>query len=443
MTNRANNDERSINTMFDLEDIFPDATQLFSSHLEPLQSISDSALIVLDTNVLLIPYLTGKSSLESLGQVYRKLVGRKQLVIPARVAREFVRNRSEKIKQLFQQVSRRSNINVSDTQYPLLESIGEYKSLIEAEQELQLAIKKYRSKISDLKQVIKNWNVEDPVSVLYSKCFTPEIIVDVPDSRDQLAHELRQRYARRQPPGFKDEGKPDEGIGDFAIWKTILHLGKTLRKHIVFVSGEEKTDWWYRSEDTHLYVRAELSEEFRRETEGMSFHMINLNDLLEIFGANEDVVSEVKEAERLQSAIATSATPEMPTQKFKMGFAIDAEAAVYHWLVARGEGPVSVLQEGGDFEVNTSNGNILVDVKVGRPENIGRRLADLYRRASNIRHMGRSFSTFMVVFVSDDESMAQAVAAQTKEWIPQFANWFSVVCGFLDAEEKFVPLELK
>ena len=44
--------------------------------------------------------------------------------------------------------------------------------------------------------------------------------------RDEVLEEMTRRYKQAIPPGYKDASKPDGGIGDFLIWKTILNLGE-------------------------------------------------------------------------------------------------------------------------------------------------------------------------------------------------------------------------
>jgi hypothetical protein len=99
------------------------------------------------------------------------------------------------------------------------------------------------------------------------------------------------------PPGYKDSGKEDRGIGDFLIWLTILEAGKTRKKSLLFVSGEEKSDWFHKSEGRTLYPRYELVDEYRRSSEGQSFHMVSFSQFLNMYGASESTVEEVREEE--------------------------------------------------------------------------------------------------------------------------------------------------
>ena len=51
--------------------IYPEAEGIFSFRPKSLNDIKDECFVVLDTNSLLVPYTTGKDSLEQIGKIYR------------------------------------------------------------------------------------------------------------------------------------------------------------------------------------------------------------------------------------------------------------------------------------------------------------------------------------------------------------------------------------
>jgi hypothetical protein len=94
------------------------------------------------------------------------------------------------------------------------------------------------------------------------------------------------------PPGFKDQGKP----GDLIIWNTILHLGVEKKKSIIFVSTDEKTDWWHQS------------------------------NLVALFGADQTAVTEIRRAEELSKADQTEEGEEQsPYSRFNFAETSDSE----------------------------------------------------------------------------------------------------------------------
>ncbi|NTU73748.1 DUF4935 domain-containing protein, partial [Candidatus Roizmanbacteria bacterium] len=272
--------------------------------------------IVLDTNVLLIPFGAGADSLTEIVKVYSEIKERQRLYIPAQVAREFVKNRPTKLAQLYQGISDRiSKLTVPDSlSYPILESVEHFQELNEKiskivglKVELKASAKKVRS-------TIKNWGWNDPVSQAYRTVFSKDIVVSPEIDREKTLEEMLRRYELSIPPGYKDASKPDSGIGDYLIWKTILHLGKENKRCVVFVSGDEKADWLHCTEGSGFLPRYELQAEFRRVTEGKDFYVIPLSQLLELQKAKESSVNEIRtEEKRIRDA--TSVLAECPECK--------------------------------------------------------------------------------------------------------------------------------
>lgn len=294
--------------LFPLNLIYPDAKKLFQTHTEPIEQIKDNCYIVLDTNVLLIPYKTGTKSIEEIKELYSKLIREKRLKIPGQVVREFVKNRPDELKNLYSSIeTHMSSIQFSIiNNYPLLEPLDSYKKVKECGADINKSIKCYRENVKTLLEDIQNWNWNDPVSSIYSNLFRNDVILDLPLNEDFLQKDLKQREMCKIPPGYQDKNKPDNPGGDYLIWLTILEIGKTHNKDIIFVTSEEKNDWWYKSNNRTLYPRFELLNEFKNHSGGKSFYIKNLADFLSLYGVNKDIVEEVRKEEIKESAISSS-----------------------------------------------------------------------------------------------------------------------------------------
>ena len=111
--------------IFIAESIYPDVQPIFTAKYKPLEEIKEDCLVVLDTNALLVPYLIGRDSLQQIRMTYSKLASEKRLLVPGQVAREFAKNRANKLTELYQQFNRKiSNINrLQKGRYPLLETV--------------------------------------------------------------------------------------------------------------------------------------------------------------------------------------------------------------------------------------------------------------------------------------------------------------------------------
>jgi len=299
----ADSQEKGFN-IFIANEVFPDAAAIFLASFKPLEEVKDTALVVIDTNALLVPYNVGKNSLEQIGTTYRNLVAERRLIIPGQVAREFAKHRPLKIAELFQRLSRkRSSLQeIKIGKYPLLEGVPAYQEILQLEQKVNDTLRDYRKAIGKLLEHIQSWEWNDPVSLLYKEIFTEEVVWDIEFDHDEMAKELERRNLHKIPPGYKDAAKKDAGIGDLLIWRTILEVGQKRQTNVIFVSGDVKSDWWYVSEEQALYPRYELVDEFRRVSQGASFHIVTFSRFLDLYGASKDAVEEVRlyEEERKQ-----------------------------------------------------------------------------------------------------------------------------------------------
>src|SRR6476619_5405195 len=122
--------------------IYPEAEGIFSFRPKSLDEIKDECIVVLDTNSLLVPYTTGKNSLDQISEIYRRLVIAKRLAVPGQVAREFAEHRVTKLKELYQQISRKQ-AKLGLGNYPLLDSVGEYQKAHELEKKLSDSLRDY------------------------------------------------------------------------------------------------------------------------------------------------------------------------------------------------------------------------------------------------------------------------------------------------------------
>jgi len=75
-------------------------------------------------------------------------------------------------------------------------------------------------------------------------------VLDSPIAKlcDRAAREGQSRIEHRLPPGFRDEGKPENRLGDLIIWLEVLEYSlerKNDFSHVLFLTNDEKSDWVY------------------------------------------------------------------------------------------------------------------------------------------------------------------------------------------------------
>lgn len=352
--------------MFVLERVFPEATSAFSISTACLSEVRDSATVVVDTNSLLVPYSVGKKTLQEIGTTYKRLAKTQRLVVPARVAREFARNRSKKLAEIHQQLCKwQSGLPaVAHERYPLLDGIPEYDAMLKSEEGLDAAQVKYRNSITKVIDTLAAWEWNDPVTKLYRECLPADSIVDTAAKEEDVRRDFAYRMANGIPPGNKDQAKSDGGIGDYLIWLAILEVGRTRKQSVIFVSNDGKSDWWTRSENQHLYPRFELVDEFRRISGGRSFHILKFSEFLAAFGASGPVIEEVRKEEHEQLVAGPSVGMRRRRRATRR-----AEIAVRQWFIRRDLVlHTSTSGIGCDFVVHTKSQQLLAVEVIWSPE---------------------------------------------------------------------------
>ncbi|MGD0538051.1 MAG: PIN domain-containing protein [Verrucomicrobiota bacterium] len=291
----------SIERVFLANDVLPNAADAFVERIGSIEDAIKTADIVLDTNVLLLPYGAGASSLKEIVAIFKHLKEKRRLFLPAQVAREFVKNRPNKLSELQHGLAEKIGkyVGMEKLSFPILEGVEEYQQINEAIKN-NTELKKTHAA---LLRKIRLWEWNDPVNTAYRDVFTADTIVEPQCNREATLAELLKRQRLLIPPGYKDSAKDDLGIGDFLIWKTILEIGAKNKKGIIFVSGDEKADWQHRADGVGFLPRYELVDEFRRASSGSSFYIVSLSTLLELLKVKSTSVDEIKKEEtRIQQA---------------------------------------------------------------------------------------------------------------------------------------------
>jgi predicted nucleic acid-binding protein len=429
------NRERQSNPLI-LESVYPDAAAIFSFQPEPITAVIADCLVVLDTNVLLVPYNTGKESLEHIRKIYSALAKQSRLIIPAQVAREFAQNRSEKIGTVFQQVSLKRNTSIKQQAYPLLESVAEYQEVIRLEQQIDSQLNEYRKAVALLLDAISSWYWNDPVSTLYRELFGEGVVHEPTIKADDFLKDLETRQEHKIPPGYKDASKSDRGVGDLLIWRAILELGQTRQKHVVLVSGDEKADWWHRSENQALFPRFELIDEYRRASGGRSFYIISFAELLELFGASAEVVKEVRQEEALVGLEISTSEDMRPTNR-----AMDAQRAVLRWLT-QSVPPERIIRGLGtdfDFLVVDSSAPEAVAYKV-RYIKVPVTLRDLRRIEDRVvRGLPPRVRRAYIVYVAANTRILEYLAHLMRRFTARY-SLLGTIIGIIDATGAFADM---
>lgn len=86
------------------------------------------------------------------------------------------------------------------------------------------------------------------------------------DEQSQAGIEADRRIQNKIPPSYCDADK-DEPRGDYFGWRQMLNEAIRVENHIVFVTEDNKEDWWLIERGRRLGPRPELRKEFFEATQ--------------------------------------------------------------------------------------------------------------------------------------------------------------------------------
>lgn len=85
-----------------------------------------------------------------------------------------------------------------------------------------------------------------------------------PEALKAARKEAMRRVAERIPPGYEDAGKTDP-TGDYLVFRQLMDEAKKGHRPVVFVTDDQKPDWYWRIGDLYLGARPELRDEMMME----------------------------------------------------------------------------------------------------------------------------------------------------------------------------------
>ncbi len=226
------------------------------------------SLIILDANVLLSLYRYSDSTKNEFFEVLGKLKDR--LWIPHHVAKEYLRGR---IKVISDQAKL-----YDDAIEGLLKLKGDFENpkhhpfisetvLGDCTRSFDLIIGELRSNKERHDEKVSS----DDVVKFVSEIFEGKVGETYSDGRfEEIIEAGAIRYAKKVPPGFKDATKNvgatlEEKIvpyGDYVVWLQLLEKAKADGCNVIYVTGDNKDDWWLKRNGRTLGPLPELIDEF-------------------------------------------------------------------------------------------------------------------------------------------------------------------------------------
>ncbi|KKD42549.1 PIN-like domain-containing protein [Bacillus sp. FSL L8-0167] len=278
------------------------------------ERIWKESIIVLDTNVLLNLYRYTKETSDQILGLLKKYSD--QLWIPHQVALEYHYNRKTVIMEQngsYKKVCSAFNAIPNKVKDLLNQDLSSYKKRHkeDVEEFIKVIEKVTEDQIKKLNENVVEYdlNKDDVIKTKITELYYNK--VGEPYNEEQmkkLEKEADKRLNMEIPPGYKDFNKKNglkfyNGViiqnkyGDLILWKQLLDFAVRNDTNIIFLTDEQKEDWWYKLKNKIIGPKVELLNEFTSLT-NKEFHMFTSLGFVERHESdlNPDTVLEVREA---------------------------------------------------------------------------------------------------------------------------------------------------
>lgn len=289
-----------------------------------LQKLWDEGLIVLDTNALLNLF---QYSGQTRGDFFNVLEAKaNSLWIPHQAGLEFHRRRID-VENAQTNAFQKLSSAVASAKNPVEKALNEYtrdpsldasqlRSTLETslgaiQQSIDAARENHNRSITERNM---NANILARITALYEgKVGAAWTQVEL----DSLYKDGETRYSSKVPPGYEDakDKQAPAMYGDLVLWKQLLRHSAGVNRPAIFVTADQKEDWWYRVSGKTQGARPELVDEYFVAS-GERVHFMLPERLLDF--AKERLVdvsdASVDEAQHL-SALERELTRRMEAEK--------------------------------------------------------------------------------------------------------------------------------
>jgi hypothetical protein len=261
---------------------------------EELDEALRTALVVVDTNVLLNLYLYNDLTRQDLLDLFRRLGDR--LWVPSQVVREFWRSRIRVLTTRGRQVNE-ALTTLKKQRQGTLDTIERWAQATAIDSD---SVKRLTSKVDTLYATLEeNIQAKSPALQPGSSIASDQILHEIEsllrgrvgkapsrDEMDAAIQDGRDRIARGQPPGSTDidkeeSGLPEGGTGDYLVWiQAISEVERRRDLNLLLITDEKKADWWWKYRSEFLGPSIQLAAELRERCD-RQLYMMRPTDLLQ------------------------------------------------------------------------------------------------------------------------------------------------------------------
>lgn len=215
---------------------------------EEFSELWKNATFVLDANVLLNVYRYSPSTRDNLLNVFDSVSAR--IWVPYQAALEYQKNR---LGVIYKQSEAYDKIidTLKKHEEKLSEELNAFKihpyiNIDNCLERIKTNFEEIKKEIEEKKNVHPELSSSDEFRERITFLLKNKIGEPYDEKKlDDIYKEGEERYKKRIPPGFKDNTKgEEERYGDLVLWYQILDHAKSTKEPIIFVTDDNKEDWW-------------------------------------------------------------------------------------------------------------------------------------------------------------------------------------------------------
>ena len=240
---------------------------------EEFDSLWDNCIFSFDTNILLNIYRYTPKTRERFFDILDKL--QERIWLPYQAAYEYQEERLNVISQQlkpYSELQKSLNDHLEKFQ-EILEKYSKrhsFSDFVDARQivgTIERAYKRVNKVLTDSNSNYPNLLDQDDFRENLTDLFDDR--VGQPYSEEDLAKiykDAEKRFKDSSPPGYMDsrgsnKKEPPECYGDVIIWFQLIDYARDQKKPLIFVTDDQKEDWWLERRGKVLGPRPELIQE--------------------------------------------------------------------------------------------------------------------------------------------------------------------------------------
>lgn len=320
--------------------------EFFHKEIIDFKNLSSDTLVIFDTNTLLNIYRYSNDTRQKLIEVMNEI--KENIWIPNQVMLEFSLNRQETLAKLIKEKNEVPN-EISQKYLSFYRGIEAFvndikiKSIDASSMKEELLVN-FRNSLDKLEtefseqinSILSIVDLTEDLASEFKDLFTNRIGKSYDQEKlDEIAASAIERFKLKIPPAYKDSGKSEvvsyNGVtyekkyGDLIIWNQILDkaIEKNIKK-IVFVTDDNKPDWWFKVQGKTIGPRAELKNELLRISQA-DLYMFNSNGFLKNFTDTQSnlIEDEIEKNEMIPNSFEGNdinnlmLTPDLSSEMFK------------------------------------------------------------------------------------------------------------------------------